>query len=332
MNHKERVFIHIGHPKAASTTLQWNLFTNHPQLHYLGPSFCTGTQKKTLDEILFLSKSELKADQAREINKFWRQLLVSDEVLYTKNEVLEKFKESLNNNNTGIISNRKSNVISHEGMLNSCIGDNGLKAKRAYELFPQAKIIVVIRNQLDVLRSLYDMHPRAPMSGVAFNKVLSIKDWLQFNFDKLERGYLVGMMYSEHISYYKNIFGKDSVKVLIFEDLKYHPHAFSKEISGFMGIDDSISRELLLKSPKNTSQDHFIHNFREKILPGIQFSKLVPDKTHQYLVEKLTKALPHKKTQVPEEYQEKIRDFYKETNQKLITELGIDVAQYGYPF
>ena len=329
MNCKAKVFIHIGHPKTASTSLQLNLFLNHPEINYLGTAFSRGAQQKKLEDIL--AGKELDPGKAQEISDFWRKLLTLDEISYSSSSILDAntFKENLVPK--VIDKHNKVNVISHEGMTNSCIGDIGLKAKRAHSIFPDAKIILVIRNQIDVLRSLYDMHPTSPFTGVSMGNTLTIESWLDFNFDRIERSYLKGMLYSDIAAYYKQLFGERSVGIFVFEQLKVNPDEFSHQLSSFMGIDSSITRKLLSMPPKNTSKDHLVHNFRKKILPGVQFSKILPKETHRQLVNQLTRYAPNKKTRVPDFYKEKIGNFYRETNQKLITELGIDVAQYGYP-
>ena len=328
MNCKEKIFIHIGNPKAASTSLQLNLFLNHPDINYLGTAFAQGAQQKKLEDIL--AEKELDPQKAKEISVFWRKLLTLDEISYSSSDILDidTFKHHLI---PKVIKQHKVNVISHEGMTNSCVGDTGLKAKRAHEIFPNAKVILVIRNQTDVLRSLYDMHPTSPLTGICMGKTLTIESWLDFNFDRIERSYLKGMLYADIVAYYKNLFGKDAVGVFLFEQLKSNLNEFSHQLSGFMEIDDSITKKLLLMPPQHTSKDHLVHNLRKKILPGIQFSKILPKKTHQRLVNQLTRYSPNIKTRIPNHYQEKIQNFYKEANQKLIEDFGIDVSQYGYP-
>lgn len=324
MSCQERIFIHIGSPKAASTTLQINLFMRHPEINYLGPNLRINSEELNH----FIATNNLSLKHIRERSRFWQKLIMLNQVMYEHENIGTILKEDYV---VAFVDRQKPNVISHEGLSNSSSGDNGLKAIRLHELFPAAKILLIIRNQSSLLRSLYDMHPRAPISGVNFGKTLSIEQWLEVNFKNPHRGFLMGMMYAETISFYKKLFGEEAIKVLMFEDLKFQIDKFSSELSDFLEVDSGITEKLLMANPVNTFQEHQLHNLREKILPSIQFSKLMPKDMHYYLVRQLTRALPHRKTSIPVEYQEKIRQLYKETNQRLITDFGIDVAQYGYP-
>ena len=77
-------------------------------------------------------------------------------------------------------SNCKAVGISYEGLSLSVDGtdvDRGLIAKRLYELFGDAKIMITIRNQFGILSSLYDEFIRTLGCYFSFDEFLEAQYW-----------------------------------------------------------------------------------------------------------------------------------------------------------
>ena len=133
-------FIHIGYAKSASTALQKNYFSRHPDLFYLGPydgghssTYHNALVKCAVEVDLRLMK-DFGYDEARVRSVF--------------DGCYEDFRRS----------GRKRIGISSEGFTITVHADIDVtqKARRLRSLFgADAKIIMVIRNQFAFLRSMY---------------------------------------------------------------------------------------------------------------------------------------------------------------------------------
>ena len=120
------------------------------------------------------------------------------------------------------------------------VTDRGLVATRLKELFPNAKILFIIRNQLDSIESMY--HFLVEQGGGNINpaygrpSVRSLKAWLSDQEDFSYRSYLETLKYDEMYALYARLFSPANVKVLLFEDLKQAPQDFLDELGEFLAV------------------------------------------------------------------------------------------------
>jgi hypothetical protein len=323
------IFIHIGYPKAASTSLQMNVFLQHPEIKYLGPSFIHPSKFRESNEYEQLIKQERwTSEQVNQNIRFWNNIRDFNDIQYYSDQTTNTiFKDHIRL----MLDADKVNIFSYEGLLNQCLADNGLKAKRIHEFFPNAKIIIVLRNQIDILRSLYEMHPKFISEMRVNQKIFSFDRWIDESFNNFFYSYLPSFFYHETINYYVSLFGLDSIGVFLFEVLRDNPYLFACQLANFLEIDIDTTYRLLQQKPRNIAREHQIHNLREKILPGIQFSKLLPGESHKYFIKVLSEYLPRNHPTMSPRNSERIRDLYSESNKKLISEYGINVSLYNYP-
>jgi hypothetical protein len=120
----------------------------------------------------------------------------------------------------------------------------------------------------------------------------------------------------------------------LFETLKQQPTLFAYRLAKFMGIDATLTYELLMHPPINTAHEHRVHNLREKWLPGVEFSRLLSPPIHEqalYLVSDLfARYWPRRAEPVSPENLARLKALYGPSNHRLITDFGLDVAEYGY--
>lgn len=308
----DQVYIHIGYPKSASTTLQLNLFDKHPDLNYLGPK---SLQNRANTKII----------------EFWDNINKLNGIEYNQDRQLDLYKQCIQ----PYLNLKKINVFGHEGMLNSRYGDNTLKAYRIKNFFVDAKIIIILRNQIEAIRSLYEMMPFSPVGAYGSEKYLSFDSWLEKSFQSsqcLQRSFLIGLKYYEHIKLYSSLFGDRNIGVFLFEELVNSPDIFAKKISDFMQIDYSQSLSLLKsKSKQNSAKIHSVYNLKRKLIPSISIRSILPLEIHKYLIEKLTNAIPYTKTQWNKKYLNQVFNLYRESNQKLVDDLKLEVDKFNYP-
>ena len=136
------------------------------------------------------------------------------------------------------------NIISHEAFIG---GDASLEhfmngkliATRLSGIFPQAKVLFVIRNQYDLAISLYKQY-------VHLGGRKPLHNFLRYNdgsFETIAKKWLSGISinqldYKPAIDHYVNLFGEENVLVLPFELLQKSNHAFVQKISNWMGVED----------------------------------------------------------------------------------------------
>jgi len=302
-----RIYFHIGYPKAASTTLQYNLFLNHSQINYLS------------------YKAQLKDRNAFQSNptthKLYKLIEETDDLVYDP----EELKQIYNKHFDPEIDMSKCNVFSSEGVTQGMV-DHELCATRIKSILPDAKIIIVIRRQQDLIRSWYEMNYYKPYSKTN----LSLNDWVKDKSNLKQTIFLSGLDYHQIISHYRFLFGSENVLVLLFEWLKMEPDYFFDRLSECLNIErDEIQGHLTNKS-NNPASIQRLHKIRKRLLPGIQFSKWLPGNVHDTMIKILTKTIKFEKIENSTEYLTTVKRLYGESNRKLSYDLKIDFERLGY--
>ena len=301
--------VHIGYPKAASTTLQRNLFAEHYEINNLSAN---GYTVKDFQD-------------NKNMQKLYDNLVKLTGIEYYYSDNLKLF----NNVITKYMSSEKRNLFSEESLLNQSFGDNYLKAYRLKEIFPNAKIIIVLRDQINLAKSKYDMHSFIKIGNK--KRYLTFYQWLEREFENPNSSFLNGLRYYETVSLYKKIFGENNVGTFLLEELSENTDVFAQKLSEFINVDANKTKHLLENKSLNIAKSHHVHNLRVKFIPGIQFSKVLPKSTHKYLINKLTEVLPSKKSVMSQYHVDKMHETYGLSNRKLMDEFGLDVARYNYP-
>ena len=109
--------------------------------------------------------------------------------------------------------------------------DSELIADRLAAVFPDARILMVVREQTSMFLSIYKEYIRRGGAATLRQYLATPRDgyWLpQFRFEFLE--------YHRLIRYYQDLFGAESVKVLPYELLRAQPGAFLGQIGEFVGV------------------------------------------------------------------------------------------------
>ena len=131
--------------------------------------------------------------------------------------------------------------------------------------FPDAKIIIVLRNPVDRAYSLYWNHIRDCAEDLTFEGALDaesarMKAGWAYGFHYVQSG-----MYSAQVNRYLKTFGRDKIKVFLFEELKNDPSRLLKECASFLGVEEDFqfhSSKIFNKSgpPRNKMVSRFLHS------------------------------------------------------------------------
>lgn len=201
-----QIYIHTGMPKTATTFLQRRVFPNIPGVHFVA-----------WDTYFF-------AHQFQRI-KYGCPFSFIEEIREGFNRYLDSFDED-----KVLISDE---IITGPGFRAKGVGSAAIVLG---EVFPQARILLVLREQLSQLRSFYLQQLRAGMNRSAVNFVRydkKIKDFIDFDLD-IDNNH-IDMKYFEYKALIQLLRSRfSSVHVLLFEQLKYTPQLFAAGLSDWL--------------------------------------------------------------------------------------------------
>lgn len=212
MSAGKATLIHIGYPKSASTWLQRFLFT--PQF-----GFC-----RTLDHVMI--KFSIIAPSPFRYHPDGPRALHDEKAAAAPGKVP---------------------VISSEVLSGNmwCGGyDARQNADRLRETFPDARVLLLTREQRSFIRALYKSYVEWGLPH-SLDRMLAPHEpgrFPQFNLDWLD--------YSGVASYYIELFGRDRVLVLPYELIKRDIAGFVGEVLAFSGSDASV--EDIVSRPRAT--------------------------------------------------------------------------------
>lgn len=202
MTAPDRLLVHVGYHRTGTTWLQQAFFPQ-PSSGFLLP-----WDRAWVNEELVLPKP----------------LVFDPERLGPR---LEKGRaRARQDGRIAVLSNERFSGNPHSGGY-----DSGILADRLHRLFPDARILMVIREQRDMIRSIYYRYvfeggverpegylqpPRAGRMRIPL-----------FDFD----------FYAYHrlVAYYQQLFGRERVLVLPYELLRHDARAFVARIAAFAG-------------------------------------------------------------------------------------------------
>lgn len=202
-----KYFLHIGVIKSGTTALQMSVFPRCDELSYFGKPF------PRLASFIRAVNAHDEAAWARDLPAFAEEMrlyfdLARDKVLLSEEEF-------------------------SAGGGRTDFADRDTIARRLHQVFPKATIFVVVRNQLAALQSLYCYAMVVPDDHyVPFNTWIERLPAISKNGRGLEL-----FKYAELVDVYANLFGKERVKVLFYEDMAKRYDWFARELASVLEVD-----------------------------------------------------------------------------------------------
>lgn len=301
--------IHVGFPKTGTTTQQNHLFENHAQIVYLGKPY-----------------------QDDRFQKEIHHLIMQESTIYQSSS-LKEYMNSLEVQDPG----KKVIMISDEIMVSvSKVRDKGVVAQRIKDIFYPCKILITLRNQLDILMSTYISGCRLLTNVPARyqGRFVALEDWLEYSYRNLERSHIGNFIYFNTIEYYSRLFGKDNVLVLLFEEFIHHKQDYIKKLSDFLTVDWQESMKLIETAHDNVRIDQSQFEF-EHMWGGhlpIRKSRWISGASKiYYLFRKMSGKNKKAKVVIPHHWTDRLENIYKEGNQKLAESFNLPLHEYGYP-
>ena len=335
-----QIFFHIGFPKAASTTLQKQLFANHPQLVNLGlyPTSNVGN-----DNFKFSGKENLNRINYLDDQRISRlyKLLVQPNGLEFECETVKSLWDQLrfHYSNTDVCFDTSSRIVlSHEAVTSCRFAhpETIEKFRRLRDVFGKVRIILIVRNQLAMLKSLYRDHPFDPRTLECRRRPVSFSEWLDIDIQRGALSLSKSLYFGKVSKVLFNMFGKENVLVLPMEWLQSDLRLFSQMISCFLDINQDITYSLLDKPPINTGVsafgDHY-RSIRSRLLPLLGSlpslkNLFLPLDTALY---KYFKNIGPVSSLVLKDSQLKLLDkMYADDNRRLSVYTGLDLKNLSY--
>lgn len=312
------ILIHIGYQKTGSTWLQKELFIAdnevfEPLSHYPnGPSTLSWSFIKGEDKYALLP-FQMNEKRIKEV--------------FT--EIIKYKKDKLH----------KTFVMSCEDLSGKTDGGGFYSkdvAHRLHNVFPNSKILIVIREQESFLLSNYFQY-------LSMGGLFSLKKYLNLSFDTIPHFNPHFINYNHLVREYYNLFGKQNVLVLPYEMFKSSPKTFVNKLAQF--IDKPILvEEKRFKTFHNQRKGHavmyyfrWLNHFRKYYSMNNysewsnKYTRLIANKAIQVLI-KITPDFIN--NQIKNYLKKYIKDWtsnrYEEANQELSELIGIDLSEYGY--
>lgn len=131
---------------------------------------------------------------------------------------------------------------------------------RIKDYYPQAKLIAILRNPVDRAYSQY----RNSIKSGEIPETVSFERFKADEKSVLEQGF-----YAEQLKRYFDLFPKEQLLVLIYEDIRKDPEAFMRGIYQFLGVNDSFKASMLqseiniARTPRLVLIDRLMHHSSE---------------------------------------------------------------------
>lgn len=302
-----RTIIHIGANKTASTTLQRAVFSKHSQIHYIGED------------------GEGYASYVDLVNS----MVADDDLYYPAAECAEFFRAHRE------AEPERTLVYSNEDVMTSRIPK--ICATRLHQHLPDADILLVIRNQYTAVPSFYANHGAflKPAPPSYFRRHVSLEDWVAFETMFSKYGPLASFRYDRLASMYGELFGRERVHVLLFEEFIEDRASFMRKLSTLLEVDADEAIRLVQGSherKRNTGRMLAYNKFRTGFLWGRDLTAWLPlGSALTRWSESYLKGGGAAKIALTAEFKHKVHALYSQDNARLANQFDLPLGQYGYP-
>jgi len=311
---EKQTWIHIGFPKCASTSLQQDFFAKSDKISYLG-----------------------RSDDCHGLRESHHHLLMALATLDDAQYQLRRMSIEQQIKNFFTAENGMIEVVSDELLVSAYrpylsgipVADSYLVAQRLKSIFPNAKILMVIRNQIKFLSSMMGQLMRN--NGVIYN----MEDFFSAHKGYAENGcgsFFHLADYNRIYQIYTGLFGAENIEVVCLEELAKNPEKVIDYLLRRMGLNGIVNREDVLPGKKNTRTSS-VDLLRIRCGRLRNIYKLVPRDVRQKALNAFSKFGP--KSDVTMNFSQEdllfLESFYGVGNRSLQKATGINLVGFDYP-
>jgi len=232
--------IHIGMPKAASTTLQCRLFAAHSEIYYLG----------RYDGAMYYELyRQYDACRDATVQAMMKQIAYDNVYDPDFSQCRELLSQVL-------VPAKEKNLLpvwSWESYATDILAKRRVRARNLRKVFGKARIMMTLRHPVALLESAYFQQLKRDNIGAyaKFGKLpyyRPIDAWLDENFS----GEIISHLeYAETLRIYADLFGPANVRVFLFEKLVENGNRFFSDLCRWMDIDGEEGLRLVADSVDN---------------------------------------------------------------------------------
>lgn len=306
------LYIHIGLPKTATTTLQRIVLSHLPSLNFLGKPY-----------------------KYSQLEKFFDQLKFKGLLHYNTDSVEKNYKQEIK----PLFDEKRPNMISDEVLtfnfnVNPRAVPHTIIAERLKNLFGnKTNILITLRRQIDFLKSWFVQYKNSLPKN---HSLESLDNWLRYQIAKNKYGKIKEfdlLRYCDLVAFYESLFGSDRVHLLLYEQFKHNPKQFFESLGKILGqeikVDDYDFDQTQLKSRFTERQKAYM-SVRSLIPTSIQFGNHLPSWIRNS-VKNFLKQSPKIEPTISLKMEETLEDVIRSQNRKLSKRRNeLPLEKYNY--
>jgi hypothetical protein len=218
-------------------------------------------------------------------------------------------------------------------------------ALRLKQTFPNGKVVIFIRNQVDIIASWYYQYIRTGGS-YSVKKFLYRKNMYNLFYKEYDLFSFKILEYDKIIDLYCSIFGKENIDIYLYEDFFNQKGSFIKDYRERYGFEltDSIKFEFFVKPNTRyrfillciarfvnyfTNRNHVFKRYFFHIPYIFELSLRIFEKLNKFSV---FGPRASNKTILGNKTISYINNYYRETNKRLLEKYNIErISHYNYP-
>lgn len=227
-----RVILHVGFPKTGSSSLQTFLFRPHPEIAFFALERWAGPSDNAIEFTkLIKSMKSLERDSHNRGSEDLGAHFINDVIGPS-------------------LADHKVALLSYESLI--------YHPDAIYRTFPEARLLVVLREPVDYYTSLYLQKLRG--LGQKYDRAPPLEEWIRL--DRAENG-----------CPYKNLerlltfYDIDRVEILEFDDLKEDADGFVRSLAAYLGVNQDIAQREFSRghaNPRLTRYELFANAVRAR--------------------------------------------------------------------
>jgi len=213
-------------------------------------------------------------------------------------------------------------------------------AKKIKNTFPNSKIIILLRNPVEMSFSLYLHALRMGAEELPFDKAIEVEEERinDPNFIYKSKTHHAGRYYLSRAKYYRqvknylDIFDKDKVMIILFEDLKTKPVETCKQVFSFLGVDPTFVPEIKIHNPSLVPKSFYLNRiFRYSKIFNTLLKLIIPrDSKRLEVKEKIIhmNLTSQKKISIDPELEKQLLHLFLDDINKLEKLLNVDLSNW----
>lgn len=142
--------------------------------------------------------------------------------------------------------------------------------KEIHEFNPNAKIIIILRNPVDFLRSLYNQRLYSGIENAKNIYEIIEAELKGISITRNSSPMLLPMVmirFSQNIKRYFDTFGREQVLIIVLDDLRSNPAEVYRSILRFLDVDTGFKPTFEVQNAAKTFKNNFLGNFLNSPIP-----------------------------------------------------------------